>query len=169
MDDSAATINDALVWLDCEMTGLDPNHDVILEIQIIITDPALITQIICPPIIINHPQHILNNMDEWCSTTHYQSGLTDKVLLSETTIQQAQTILLAFLEKHTIKGHCNLAGNSVHVDRQFLCASMPSIIDWLHYRIVDVSTIKLLARSWYPQEYKATPTKKVYTFHLLIA
>jgi oligoribonuclease len=100
-------------------------------------------------------------MDEWCTKTHYESGLTKKVLESTTTIQQAQNILISFLTKHTIKNQCNLAGNSVHVDRQFLSVYMPSVIDWLHYRIVDVSTIKLLAQSWFPDEYKKCPIKKV--------
>ena len=133
------------------MTGLNLSKDEIIEVACILTDANLSHVIKGPNLVINAPLNIMNSMDEWCTKHHAASGLTEKVLASTTTCQEAQEIILEFLKKHVPEPKkAILAGNSVHVDRQFLCKHMPTLIDYLHYRIVDVSTIKELAAAWYP-------------------
>ncbi|ORX42730.1 ribonuclease H-like protein [Hesseltinella vesiculosa] len=123
------------------MTGLDITKDRLIEVA-------------CPEIVIHQSQELLDSMDEWCTEHHGKSGLTQAVLASNTTTKQAESMILEFLFKHfpadDWKGRIPLAGNSVHVDKQFLQAEMPGIVDYLHYRIIDVSTIKELAKRWFP-------------------
>lgn len=154
-------IPDALVWVDLEMTGLNTKTDVVLEIALLVSDSSLLTLIPGPCLVISQPKVALDAMDDWCTRTHTESGLVDKVLASTTSELEAEEQVLAFLEKWVEKGKGVLAGNSVHVDRQFMLASMPRVMEYLHYRIVDVSTVKELAKRWYPLEFENAPKKKL--------
>jgi len=139
-----------LVWLDLEMSGLDPERDVILEIATIITDNALNIVAEGPNLVIHQPDHVLQAMDAWCREHHGRSGLTARVRASHITLREAERQTLDFVRRHVPKGASPLCGNSVHQDRRFLSRYMPELEGWLHYRNIDVSTIKELARRWYP-------------------
>lgn len=144
------------------MSGLDLSKDKIIEIAIIITDGTLENRVLGPELIINQSKELMNSMDKWCTHTHRESGLTQKVLNSSITMGEAETMILSFIEEHIPDKKVGiLAGNSVHVDRQFLQKDMPLIADHLHYRIVDVSTIKELVRRWYPAGSIQPPHKKL--------
>lgn len=137
-----------IVWVDLEMSGLNIDKDHILEMACLITDKNLKIVAEGPEIIIHQSDEVLNGMDEWCTKTHGESGLTASCLKSQISIQQAEQIMLEFVQKHTPKGACPLAGNSIHVDRIFLNKYMKNFLNHLHYRIIDVSTIKELAKRW---------------------
>ncbi|ROT34777.1 exonuclease [Sodiomyces alkalinus F11] len=142
-----------LVWIDCEMTGLDPEKEEILEIHCLITtgDLELLDEEGWGTVI-HHPKSRLDQMDEWCTRTHGTTGLTDAVLASTTTPQQAAEGLLAYIKRHVPEQRTALlAGNSVHADRAFL-AKPPyaAVLEYLHYRLLDVSTIKEAVRRWCP-------------------
>lgn len=141
-----------LVWLDLEMTGLRPEVDVILEIATIITDHQLNIIGYGPELVIHQSEDNLALMDAWVKNQHAKSGLTDKVRQSSVTVEQACQDTLAFIKAHCEKNNALLAGNSVWQDRNFLYRYMPEIVDYLNYRIIDVSTIKELARQWYPKD-----------------
>ncbi|GAB4330520.1 MAG: oligoribonuclease [Dehalococcoidia bacterium] len=139
-----------LVWLDLEMSGLDPESCTILEAAVIVTgsdleelDPGL-------HVVIHHPDAVLDGMDDWCTRQHGQSGLTDAVRRSTVNLPQAEERILAYLRRFTRPGESPLCGNSVGHDRRFLVRHMPALAEFLHYRVVDVSTIKELVRRWYP-------------------
>ncbi|CAG0882052.1 unnamed protein product [Darwinula stevensoni] len=149
-----------LVWLDLELTGLEVESDHILEAACIVTDGDLNVVAECPLQVINWPDDILNNMAEWPKEHHLKTGLTQACRESKTSLEDAERILLEFLKKHVPKGKCPLAGNSVYMDRIFLMREMPLVHNYLHYRILDVSTIKELARRWYPQVIKSLPQKQ---------
>ena len=147
-----------LVWIDMEMSGLDPDTDRILEIATLITDDDLRVIAKGPEIVIHQEDAVLARMDEWNRSHHGESGLTDRVRESEVTEREAETETLRFLEGYCPPGECPLAGNSVWQDRRFLKRYMTRLDRYLHYRIVDVSTIKELARRWYPDRLQeATP------------
>jgi len=139
-----------LVWMDLEMTGLDPEHDTILEIATIITDAELNTVAEGPVLVIHHDKASLDAMNEWCVKQHGASGLTQRVLDSTTTLGEAEAQTLAFIQQHIGQSASPLCGNSIHQDRRFLVRYMPQIENWLHYRNIDVSSIKELACRWYP-------------------
>ena len=141
-----------LVWIDLEMTGLDPQHDVILEIATIITDNNLNIIATGPALIIHQPDHLLGAMNEWCIQHHTKSGLVAAVRASTTTSAQAEQETLDFIGQYCLPQTAILSGNSIFQDRAFLARYMPSIINFLHYRILDVSTVKELARRWYPTD-----------------
>lgn len=147
------------VWIDLEMTGLDPKVDTILEIAAIVTDRDLNIIAQGPEIVINHPVSILSKMNEWCTTVHTESGLLSRVKNSDTSLLTAEMQILSFLREHCEPGQAPLGGNSVWMDRVFLMHHMPRLYDFLHYRTIDVSTIKELLKSWYPDEL-ATQYKK---------
>ncbi|KAA0704211.1 Oligoribonuclease, mitochondrial [Triplophysa tibetana] len=149
-----------MVWVDLEMTGLDIDKDHIIEMACIITDPDLNIIAEGPNLIINQPDELLDGMSDWCKEHHGESGLTRAVKDSDITLQQAEYEFLSFIRQHTPPGQCPLAGNSVHADKKFLDKYMSQFMRHLHYRIIDVSTIKELCRRWYPEEYKLTPHKK---------
>ena len=153
-------MDERIIWVDLEMTGLNVESDQIIEIACLITDGELNIVAKGPDIIINQPKNVMDNMGEWCREHHGKSGLTTKVLESKVSLPEAGRIVLEFVAKHTKKGMCPLAGNTVHVDKKFLEKSMPNFIEHLHYRIIDVSTVKELCRRWYPMEYNNCPTKK---------
>ncbi len=141
-----------LVWIDLEMTGLNPEADVILEIASVITDGQLNVIEEGPALIINHPEEKLAAMSEWSQEQHAKTGLTDAVRASTVILAQAQEQTLTFIKKHCQPNTGLLAGNSVWQDRAFMYHYMPNIIKFLHYRLIDVTTIKELVLRWYPDE-----------------
>ncbi len=154
-----------LVWMDLEMTGLDPAHDTILEIATIITDNELNIVAEGPNLAIHQPDEVLASMDAWCREHHGRSGLTDRVRASRISMHEAERMTLDFIRRHVPERSSPLCGNSVHQDRRFLVRHMPALEAWLHYRIIDVSTIKELARRWFPE--LKPPAKK--EAHLALA
>jgi len=153
-----------LVWMDLEMTGLNPDTDQILEIATIITTSELEVIARGPNIAIHHPEDVLARMDEWCQEHHAASGLIQRVLDSGISLAEAEVKTLAFIRQHVIENSAPLCGNSIHQDRRFLSRYMPDIESFLHYRIIDVSSIKELVRRWYPN---VDPPKKEET-HLAL-
>jgi oligoribonuclease len=149
-----------LVWIDLEMTGLDPDRDTILEIATLVTDDQLELVAEGPDLVIHQPEAVLSGLDEWNRTQHGASGLLDRVQASTVDLAQAQRQTLEFVRAHCARGQAPLAGNSVHQDRRFLARLMPELDDYLHYRIVDVSTVKELVRRWYPRAYDEAPPKR---------
>ncbi len=141
---------DRLVWMDLEMTGLDPERDTILEIATLITDNALTVLAHGPELAIHHPPAVLDGMNPWCREHHGASGLTDRVRASRVTMEQAEAQTLAFVRLHAAERSSPLCGNSVYQDRRFLARYMPALEAYLHYRNIDVSTVKELVRRWYP-------------------
>ena len=145
--------NDAkkrIVWVDLEMSGLDINKEHILEMSCLITDADLNIIATGPEIVINQSDEVLDNMGEWCKNMHGKTGLTEAVKKSKIDLKSAESIMLDFIKKHVPKGACPLAGNSIHLDRMFLDKYMKNFVNHLHYRIIDVSSIKELATRWYP-------------------
>ncbi|XP_059208359.1 small fragment nuclease [Centropristis striata] len=157
---SSTAMSQRMVWVDLEMTGLDIEKDQIIEMACIITDSDLNILAEGPNLIINQPNELLEGMSEWCKEHHGKSGLTQAVQDSKITLEQAEYEFLSFVRQHTPPGQCPLAGNSVHADKKFLDKYMPQFMYHLHYRIIDVSTIKELCRRWFPVEYKMVPHKK---------
>ena len=139
-----------LIWIDLEMTGLDPETYVIVEIASIVTDDQLNLVAEGPDIAINQPDAILRSMEPWSLEHHQASGLTDRIKASSCTCAQAEAETLSFLSKYCEKGASPLCGNSIGQDRRFLVKYMPTLEDFFHYRNIDVSTIKELAKRWYP-------------------
>ena len=142
---------DHLIWIDLEMTGLDPDRDVIIEAAVLITDGDLNVIADGPEVAIQRSEDELRVMNEWNRRTHHGSGLIKRVRESDVTIAQAEAEILEFVQQWTVEGTSPLCGNSVHQDKRFLYREMPRLVDWLHYRIIDVSTVKELARRWYPE------------------
>jgi oligoribonuclease len=140
-----------LIWIDLEMTGLDPERHVILEIGTLVTDETLHIVAEGPAIAVNHPEHMLSTMDAWNRDHHGVSGLLDRVKASSYDCLRAEQETIAFLSRHCQTGESPLCGNSVWQDRRFLIKHMPRLEGFLHYRNVDVSSIKELARRWYPK------------------
>ena len=155
-DPSGLTRNDLnLVWIDCEMSGLNPEADRLLEIAVVVTGPDLSPRVEGPVVVIHQPDAVLDGMDAWNKGTHGRSGLIDKVKASTTTEAQAEAQVLEFLTRFVPKGSSPLCGNTVHQDRRFLVRYMPTLEAYLHYRCLDVSTLKELARRWQPEVFKA--------------
>ena len=146
----AATQPPPLAWIDMEMTGLDPETCGILEVALILTDGELNEIAAGPHLIVHQPEAVLSLMDDWNVKHHGKSGLTKAVRESTVSVAEAEAALLAFLATHTKERESPLCGNSVHVDRRFLAKYMPALDAYLHYRIIDVSTVKELAKRWYP-------------------
>jgi len=152
-----------LVWLDCEMTGLNPEHDRIIEIAVVVTDPQVTTRVEGPVFVIHQSDALLGGMDDWCKRTHGNSGLTDKVRASTVDEAQAERELIAFLQRYVPKGASPLCGNTISQDRRFLVKYMPALEAFLHYRNLDVSTLKELARRWRPQVYSSFKKRQSHT------
>jgi oligoribonuclease len=144
-----------LVWLDCEMSGLEPERDRLLEIAVIVTSPDLSIRIEGPVLVIHQSDEVLSKMDAWNRGTHGKSGLTEKVKASSLTEAQAQDALIAFIKPYVSKGVSPMCGNTIGQDRRFLNKYMPKLEAWFHYRNVDVSTLKELARRWKPDVFNA--------------
>ena len=140
-----------LIWIDLEMTGLDPDVDTILEIATIVTDAQLNILAEGPSIAIHHSSEALQSMNEWCIEHHGQSGLTERCRASAVSLAEAERATLAFLAEWLPSGVSPICGNSVGQDRRFLVRYMPDLEAYFHYRAIDVSTIKELARRWRPE------------------
>jgi len=139
-----------LVWLDMEMTGLDPDKDCIIEVAIVVTDSQLNALSQAPVLVIHQADAILDAMDDWNKATHARSGLIDKVKASTLTEARAEEQMLAFLPQHVPAGTSPMCGNSICQDRRFLARCMPRLEAYFHYRNLDVSTLKELAKRWKP-------------------
>ena len=138
-----------LIWIDLEMSGLDPDKCAILEIACIVTDGELKELGEGIDLVINQPDPVLAAMDEWCTRHHGQSGLTDAVKSSTILLRAAELRTIEYLKRVTNKGQSPLAGSSVSHDRRFIDKYMPDLAAWLHYRTIDVSTVKELVKRWY--------------------
>ncbi len=139
-----------LIWIDLEMTGLDPFRDQILEIATLVTDARLNVMAEGPVIAIRQPDYILQGMDEWNTNQHGKSGLIERVRASAYDEQQAERDTVAFLEQYVPAGVSPMCGNSICQDRRFLARCMPKLEAFFHYRNLDVSSLKELARRWMP-------------------
>jgi len=140
-----------LVWLDMEMTGLDPDQDRIIEVAIVVTDSQLVAVSQAPVLVIHQADAILDAMDDWNKSTHARSGLIDKVKASTLTERAAEDQLVAFLAQHIPAKTSPMCGNSICQDRRFLARYMPRLEAYFHYRNLDVSTLKELAKRWKPE------------------
>ena len=142
-----------LVWIDCEMSGLDPEKERLLEIAVVITGPHLQPRLEGPVLVIHQSAELLGKMDAWNRGTHGKSGLIDKVKASILSEEQAERVLLDFISRYVPKNASPLCGNTISQDRRFLVKYMPKLEAWLHYRNLDVSTLKELAKRWKPEVY----------------
>ena len=149
-----------LAWIDLEMTGLEVSRHVIVEIASIVTDDDLAIVAEGPDLVIHQPAAVLAGMDDNVRRMHAKSGLLPAIEASELTLERAGELTLAFLREHVEEGGAPLCGNSIGTDRRFLDAQLPSVDRYLHYRSVDVSTIKELTRRWYPDLFAQVPPKR---------
>jgi len=150
-----------LVWMDLEMTGLDHNRDVIVEIATIITDDELAIIAEGPDLVVHQPDDVLAGMDPFVVDMHTRSGLLDAIRASTVSLEEAGTATLAFIRQHVpAAGTVPLCGNSIGTDRRFLTAYLPDIETYLHYRSIDVSSLKELVRRWYPKVRQDRPQKQ---------
>lgn len=140
-----------LVWIDLEMTGLNPETDHILEIATIVTDSMLEYQVEGPSLVIHQPDDVLDRMNDWCIKQHGESGLTQRVRDSNISLLEAEQQTLAFIQQYVPNNNSPLCGNSIHQDRKFLIKYMPMLESFFHYRNIDVSTIKELSNRWKPR------------------
>lgn len=149
-DTSVDARHQRLVWIDLEMTGLDPNRERIIEVATIVTDADLNVIAEGPVLAVHQPESLLAGMDEWNQRTHGQSGLVTRVQQSTVDTAEAERRTLEFLREHVAPGTSPVCGNSVHQDRRFLEREMPELLVFFHYRNLDVSTVKELAKRWNP-------------------
>ena len=146
-----------LIWIDLEMTGLRPDADRILEVALVITDHALEIVAQAPVYVVHQDDAALDTMDSWNKSTHGRSGLIDKVRQATATEAEVEAAALAFLREHVPAKVSPMCGNTICQDRRFLARFMPALEDWFHYRNLDVSTLKELARRWKPELMKGIP------------
>lgn len=139
-----------LIWIDLEMTGLDPETHKVIEIATIVTDSQLNILAEGPVLAVHQPESELQKMDDWCTNTHTQSGLVERVRQSQVSEDDAVAQTIAFLEQWVPAGKSPICGNSIGQDRRFLYKHMPRLEEYFHYRYIDVSTIKELTRRWQP-------------------
>ncbi|MFL6136513.1 MAG: oligoribonuclease [Frankiaceae bacterium] len=153
-------MNDRLVWIDCEMTGLDADRDVLLEVAAVVTDSELHVLDDGIDVVVSASDDALGGMVDVVREMHAVSGLTEAVRASTTSVAEAEQLVLAYVRSHVPEpGRAPLCGNSIATDRGFLSRYMPQLDGYLHYRMVDVSSVKELVRRWYPRVYFASPTK----------
>ena len=150
---------DRLIWVDLEMTGLDPLTHRVLEIATLVTDGSLEVVAEGPDLVIHQPETVLGGMNDWSREHHTASGLLDRVRESTLDEAAAEALTLEFLGRFCPAGQAPLAGNSVHMDRFFLTTQMPKLEAFAHYRNVDVTTLKELVRRWYPGAFARAPRK----------
>lgn len=148
-----------LIWLDMEMTGLFPDRDRIIELAVVITDANLNTVAESPVLVVHQPDTVLDAMDDWNKNTHGKSGLIDKVKASTLTEQEAEAQMLAFISQYVPARKSPMCGNSICQDRRFMARWMPTLEDYFHYRNLDVSTLKELAKRWRPDVAKGVLKK----------
>ena len=153
-----ATENPPLIWIDCEMTGLSLENDALVEIAVLVTDAELAVLGEGVDVVITTTPEKLAGMRDEVRTMHTESGLLEKIPQG-VSLSAAEDLVLEYLQAHTVAGKSPLAGNSVGMDRNFIARDMPRLNDYLHYRTVDVSSIKELARRWYPKVYFGAPKK----------
>ena len=139
-----------LIWIDLEMTGLLPEQDRIIEIAVVVTDPMLGVRVQGPVFAVHQSDAVLDGMDAWNKGTHGRSGLTERVRASTEDEASAERQVIAFLQQHVPKGKSPMCGNSICQDRRFLARTMPLLEAYFHYRNLDVSTLKELAKRWKP-------------------
>eukprot|EP00762_Andalucia_godoyi_P001069 ANDGO_01936.mRNA.1 putative oligoribonuclease len=140
-----------IVWVDCEMSGLDVETCRLLEVAVVLTDGDLNILGTVDSIVIHQSDDVLDGMNDWCIKHHGESGLTRKVRDSVVSERDAEKIILDLVSQHCERGEAVLGGNTVHMDRRFLARYMPSLDQYLHYRIIDVSSVKEIAKRWFPQ------------------
>jgi len=155
--------DDNLVWIDCEMTGLDPEKERLLEIAVVVTGPHLTPRIEGPVCVIHQSDELLDKMDAWNKGTHGRSGLIDKVKASATSEQDAEEAILTFIKKYVSKNASPLCGNTISQDRRFLVKFMPKLEAYLHYRNLDVSTLKELSKRWKPEVFNSFKKQQKHT------
>lgn len=139
-----------LIWIDLEMTGLFPDTDRIIEVAVVVTDPQLTVRVEGPVFAVHQSDAVLDGMDAWNKGTHGRSGLIDRVKASTVDEAAAEAQVIAFLQRYVPKGKSPMCGNSICQDRRFLARTMPALEAFFHYRNLDVSTLKELARRWKP-------------------
>jgi oligoribonuclease len=154
-----SAVSDLLVWIDCEMTGLDLGSDLLIEVAALVTDADLNVIGDGVDVVIGATEEQLARMPDVVRDMHAVSGLTKEVLASTVTLEQAEQQVLAYLKEHVEPGKAPLCGNSIATDRGFLARDMKELDAFLHYRMVDVSSVKELARRWYPRAYFQSPKK----------
>lgn len=152
-----------LIWIDCEMTGLDPEAERLIEIAVVVTGPQLAPRIEGPVLVIHQSNEQLDKMDAWNKGTHGRSGLIDKVKASTLSEAQAEQQILDFIAAYAPKGVVPLCGNTISQDRRFLVKYMPRLEAFFHYRNIDVSTLKELAKRWRPEVYNAFKKQQKHT------
>jgi len=152
-----------LVWLDCEMSGLDPEKERLLEIAVVITGPDLSPRVEGPVLVIHQSNELLAGMDAWNKGTHGKSGLIDKVKASILNEAQAEEQLIEFIKKYVSKGVAPMCGNTIGQDRRFLLKYLPKLEGWFHYRNLDVSTLKELSKRWKPEVYASFKKQQSHT------
>lgn len=152
-----------LVWLDCEMTGLDPIENRLIEIAVVVTSPDLAIRVEGPVFALKVSEVALKKMDKWNVSTHTKSGLIERVRSSKTTAKQAEQPLIDFLKAFVPSGKAPMCGNTIGQDRRFLVRYMPKLEAFFHYRNLDVSTLKELAKRWNPEAYKSFKKKQRHT------
>lgn len=140
-----------LIWIDMEMSGLNPDTDCIIEVALVVTDSQLNTIAEAPVLVVSQPEAVLDGMDDWNKSTHTKSGLIDKVKASHLTEVDVETQMLAFLQQQVPAGVSPMCGNSICQDRRFLARAMPQLEAYFHYRNLDVSTLKELVKRWKPE------------------
>jgi oligoribonuclease len=149
-DTTLTKSNDNLIWVDMEMTGLLPDTDRIIEVAVVITDPQLTIRVEGPVFAIHQSDATLDGMDAWNKGTHGRSGLIDRVKASTVTEAQAESELIEWMSQYVSKGKSPMCGNSICQDRRFMARTMPKLEEFFHYRNLDVSTLKELAKRWKP-------------------
>lgn len=152
-----------LVWIDCEMSGLDPDKERLLEVAVVITGPQLTPRVEGPVLVIHQTDAVLDAMDNWNKGTHGKSGLIDKVRASTLSEADAEQQLLDFIKRYVPKSGSPMCGNTIGQDRRFLVKYMPKLEDYFHYRNLDVSTLKELAKRWRPEVYAAFKKQQRHT------
>ena len=148
---NSVSVKQSIIWVNLEMTGLNIEKDQIMEMACLITDGQLNIIADAPNLVIHTSDQVLNSMGEWCQINHGKSGLTEECRNSRISLNEAEEIMVDFVQKHTLKGQSPLAGNSVYYDKMFLQKYMPTFANWLHYQIIDVTSVTQLCLMWYPE------------------
>lgn len=161
MPETPLAPDDRLVWIDLEMTGLHPDRHVIVELAVLVTDAQLEILDDGLDIVVHQPPEALGAMDDYVRKMHTRSGLLDAIEASSVDLETAGASALAYIQGHVATARvAPLCGNTIGMDRRFLCRYLPTLDDYLHYRSIDVSSLKELCRRWYPSAYKSRPSKQ---------